>query len=53
MTEYRQRSQHLARFYSTEGELCYCNDIPGLFYALKLDYDASDWRLFIDVSKKV
>ena len=52
VTEYCQRAQHLARFYSTEGELCYCNDIPGLFYALKLDYDASDWKLFIDASKE-
>ncbi len=52
VTEYHQRSQHLARFYSLEGELCYCNDIPGFFYALKLDYDASDWRLFIDASKE-
>ena len=52
VTEYRQRSQHLARFYSVEGELCYCNDVPGLFYDLKLDYDTSDWRLFIDASKE-
>ena len=50
--KYRQRSRHLARFYSTEGELCYCNDISGLFYSLKLNYNASDWRLFIDTSKE-
>ena len=52
VTEYCQRSQHLARFCST-GELCYYNDIPGLFCALKLDYAASDSRLFIDTSKKI
>ena len=52
VTEYRRRSQHLVRFGSMESELCYCNDIPGLFYALKLDCDASDWRLFIDASKE-
>ena len=52
VTEYCQRSQHLAGFYSTEGELCYCNDIPELFYTLKLDYNSSDWRLFINASKE-
>ena len=52
VTEYHQRSHHLARFYSTEGELCYCNGIPRLFYGLKLDYDASDWKLSIDDSKE-
>ena len=50
VTEYCQRSLHLARFYSTEGELCYCNDILGLFYALKLDYDVSGLYLTEDFS---
>ena len=27
VTEVSSKSQHLARFYSTKGELCYCNDI--------------------------
>ena len=52
VTEHRQRSQHLARFYSAESELCYCNDIPDCFYALRLNYDASDLRLFIGTSKE-
>ena len=50
--EYCQRSQHLVKFCSTESKFYCCSDILQLFHALKLDYVASDFRLFINISKK-
>ena len=34
-----------------KGDLCYCNNIYGLFSAFNIDYDVSERRLFIDASK--
>ena len=31
---------------------CYCTDIQGLFQEIGIAYSASDWRLFIDSSKR-
>ena len=36
----------------TTHSLCYCSDIFGLFNEIGIDYDPSDWRLFIDSSAK-
>lgn len=52
VTEYRKRSKHLVTYFSTDGELCYCNDVSGLFDVLNIEYIAHDWRLFIDGSKE-
>ena len=35
-----------------ENKLCYCTNIPGLFTSLGLLHNPSDWRLFIDSSKR-
>ena len=35
-----------------ENQLCYCTNIPGLFTSLGLPHNPSDWRLFIDSSKR-
>ena len=34
-----------------KGDLCYCNNIYGLFSVLNINYDVSEWRLFIDARK--
>jgi hypothetical protein len=39
-------------FFSQDGELVYCNDIPGLVTMFNIQHDASEWRLFIDSSKR-
>ena len=49
---YHQRSKHSSGFFSTDGELCYCNDIPALFESIAIIYDPNDLRLLIDSSKK-
>ena len=45
---YRQRSKRSPNLFSTDNELCYCNDIPILFESIGMNYDPDDWRLFID-----
>ena len=31
-------------------DICFCNDIKGMFYDLEMQYDSSQWSLFIDAS---
>lgn len=49
---YRKRTTDLEKFFSLDGPMVFCNDVPGLFEGLKQQYVASDWRLFIDSSQK-
>lgn len=51
ITIFRTRSIPYAKFYVKNENFCYCKDITGLFAALGQDYNADDWRLFIDGSK--
>ena len=53
VTFYRKRSKDLSGLFSDDGQLCYCNNIPGLFESIGINYDPNDWRLFLDSSKKV
>ena len=46
-----------ANFYAMSSDsdhpsLCYCTNIQGLFQEIGIAYSASDWRLFIDSSKR-
>ena len=52
ITSFRNRSKDLASFFDMENKLCYCTNIPGLFTSLGLPHNPSDWRLFIDSSKR-
>ncbi len=52
---YRHREEEFVPFFATDSQLVYCTDISGLISTLgggSLDYNASDWRLFIDSSKR-
>ena len=50
ITKFRTRSDDLQEKFSMLNNLCFCNDIVGLFEELDLPYDPSQWRLFIDAS---
>ena len=52
ITSFRNRNEDLASFFDMENKLCYCTNIPGLFTSLGLPHNPSDWRLFIDSSKR-
>lgn len=52
ITHYRQRNHKLSSFFTLDGSLCYCHDINGLFNDLSQVHCPSEWRLFIDSSKR-
>ena len=52
VTFYRKRSKDLSSLFSADGQLCYCNNISGLFESIGINYDSNDWRLFVDSSKE-
>ena len=49
---YRHREQQFVDFFAAENKLVYCCDVGGLMSMMGTSYDASDWRLFIDSSKR-
>ena len=52
ITSFRNRNKDLASFFDMGKRLCYCTNIPGFFTSLSLPHNPSDWRLFIDSSKR-
>lgn len=49
---YRYREKHFIPYFSEEGDLVFCNDVCGLFKTFNIPYESTDWRLFIDSSKR-
>lgn len=48
---YRQRDKEFVPYFSCDGLLVFCNDVPGLMSSLGTTHDPEHWRLFIDSSK--
>ncbi|KAL4703622.1 hypothetical protein ACJJTC_007649 [Scirpophaga incertulas] len=50
---YRIRETELISFFSEDADFVFCSDVPGLLMAMGMQkYDPSEWRLFIDSSKR-
>ena len=49
---YRHREQEFVRFFSFQSSLVYCDNVEGLVSHMGKEYNAADWRLFIDSSKR-
>lgn len=50
---YRNRERDHLPFFSAENDIVFCNDIGGLLKTMALPrYQADEWRLFIDSSKR-
>lgn len=48
----RKRHEDFSSYFKmTEQQLCYCDDIDGLFEKLSIEHISNEWRLFIDSSK--
>lgn len=47
----KKRQSEFIPFFTTRQKLQFCKDITGLMQKLKIEYDPTDWRLFIDASK--
>ena len=39
-------------YFSQDGQLVYCSDVPSLMQMFKIQHEAEDWRLFIDSSQR-
>ena len=48
---YKHREKEFAAFYSAEDNVVYCKDIPRLMRQHALQYEPSQWRLFMDSSQ--
>ena len=51
-TAYRNRHLEFSVYFNVIEELCHCKDVEGLFSAVKIDHDPTQWRLLIDSSTK-
>jgi hypothetical protein len=49
---YRNREQEFTRYFSQDGNLVCCCNIPGLMQKFGVEYKMNEWRLFIDSSKR-
>ena len=52
ITSQRKRHCGFSMFYTFKDVLCYCHDIEGLFQAMGIPCNPSEWRLFIDNSSR-
>lgn len=52
VTLYRSREKSYVKYFAAENQLVYCSNIEGLITEMGAAYAASDWRLFIDGSKR-
>ncbi|GBM15483.1 hypothetical protein AVEN_142138-1 [Araneus ventricosus] len=48
---YRHGEKEFIQFFCKEGNLVFCNDVQGLKKCFEIEYDPSEWHLFIDSSK--
>ena len=52
ITSQRKRHCHFSWFFFLQDELCCCHDVRGLFQAIEIPCNTSDWHLFIDSSSR-
>src|SRR6218665_1370158 len=50
VTDQRKRHETLYNFFSRQDGLCFCNNLAGLFEAIIITCNPSEWSLFIDSS---
>src|SRR6218665_1507020 len=50
VTDQRKCHETFSNFFSRQDELCFCNNVAGLFEAIGITCNPSEWRLFIDSS---
>ena len=51
-TAYRNRHLEFSVYFHVIEDLCYCKDVEGLFSAVEIDHNPSQWWFFIDSSTK-
>src|SRR6218665_2933909 len=48
----RKRHETFSNFFSRQDGLCYCNNVAGLFEAIGIICNPSEWHLFINSSSR-
>ena len=51
-TACRNRHLEFSVYFDAIEDICYCKDVKGLFSAVGIDHDPTQWRLFIGSSTK-
>ncbi|GFS62727.1 uncharacterized protein TNCV_3201771 [Trichonephila clavipes] len=49
---YRFREKEFVPFFTLEGDLVFCNNVPAILEMFKIMCEPEEWRLFIDSSKR-
>ncbi|GFU51057.1 uncharacterized protein TNCV_2414851 [Trichonephila clavipes] len=49
---YRFRAKEFVPFFTQEGDLGFCNNVPAILEMFKIMYEPEEWRLLIDSSKR-
>ncbi|GFX18544.1 uncharacterized protein TNCV_3371171 [Trichonephila clavipes] len=49
---YRFKEKEFVPFFTQEGDLVFCNNVPAILEMFKIMYKPEEWRLFIDSSKR-
>ncbi|GFW24301.1 uncharacterized protein TNCV_605501 [Trichonephila clavipes] len=49
---YRFREKEFVPFFTQEGDLVFCNNVPAILEMFKIIYEPEEWRLFINSSKR-
>jgi len=52
ITDQRKRHETFSNFFSRQDGLCFCNNVAGLFEAIGITCNPSEWRLFINSSSR-
>ena len=52
ITSQRKKHRGFSTFFSFTDGLCYCHSVTGLFEAIEIPCNTSDWRFFIDSSSR-
>ena len=52
ITVQRKWHQSFSSFFTMQNAICFCNNVSGLFYSIRIPCIPSEWRLFIDSSSK-
>ncbi len=53
VTSFRKRHVPFMKYFAQEEDLVYCKDVPGLLNEIGVAaYETTDWRLFVDSSKR-
>ena len=50
ITSQRRRHEQFSLYFRLSEGLCCCHDVRGLFHAMGIQLEVSEWRLFIDSS---